>query len=100
MKKRETLGYDLIVEEEELQAQLQQIYEQAISYEDAIKQYNEVLQNAVTDSVVGGNTAKNLKLFWMETSKLQGEIGELVNMIYRLTLSYQSAIDEADSYLY
>ena len=100
MKKRETLGYDLVVEEEELQAQLQRMYEQASSYEDTMEQYLGVLQHAVVDSVTGGSTAENLKLFWAEGAKLQGEIGELVKMIYALTVNYQSAIDEADSYLY
>ena len=100
MKKRETLGYDLVVEEEELQAQLQRIYEQASSYEETIGQYVKVLKHVVTDSVVKGNTAENLKLFWAEAAKLQGEIGELIKMIYALTVNYQSAIDEADSYLY
>lgn len=100
MKKRETLGYDLVVEEEELQTQLQRMYEQASSYEDTMEQYLGVLQHAVVDSVTGGNTAENLKLFWAEAAKLQGEIGELVKMIYALTVNYQSAIDEADSYLY
>lgn len=100
MKKRETLGYDLIVNEEELQTELQRMCQRAITYEETLKQYAEILKNAVADSVVEGNIAENLKIFQMEVSNLQGEIGEIVNMIYGLTVYYQSAIDEADSYLY
>ncbi|WP_075721516.1 hypothetical protein [Roseburia sp. 499] len=100
MKKSETLGYDLIVDDEELNVELERIYQRAVKYEETLKQYVEILKNVVTNSVIEGNVAKNLKFFYIQVLTLQGEIEEIVAMIQRLTLGYESAIDEADSYLY
>lgn len=100
MKAGETLGYDLIVEEEELLTQLQRIKVQAESYEETIGQYIEMLKNTVSVSVTEGSTAQNLKAFYLETLGLKGEIQEIINMINGLTMSYQISLDEADSYLY
>lgn len=100
MKAGETLGYDLIVEEEELQAQMQRIKAQAESYEETIGNYMELLKNTVSVSVTEGSTAQNLKAFYLQAVCLKGEIQEIISMINGLTTSYQMSLDEADSYLY
>lgn len=100
MKVTEILDYDLILDEEELQTKLGQIYQRAVEYEETINKYAAIIESVVTNSVIKGNVAENLKLFQMEVSALQGEIADIAIMVYNLTQSYLYAIDDADSYLY
>lgn len=96
----ETIGYDLVVEEEELQEELEQIYARAVNYEEALKLYCKLLKEIKEDSVMEGNTAENLKAFYAEVVQLKGDITEIVEQIYKTASYYQMEIDVADSYLY
>lgn len=96
----ETIGYDLVVEEEELQEELEQIYARAVNYEEALKLYCKLLKEIKEDSVMEGNTAENLKAFYAEVVQLKGDITEIAEQIYKTASYYQMEIDAADSYLY
>ena len=97
---RETIGYDLVVEEEELQEELEQIYVRAVNYEEALEQYCRLLKEIKEDSVIEGNTAENLKIFYEEVVQLKGDITKIAEQIYKTASYYQIEIDSADSYLY
>ena len=96
----ETIGYDLVVDEEELQKELEQIAMRAVNYEEVLKLYCRLLKMVKEEGIIEGNTAENLKTFDEEIKQLKGEITEITEQIYRLSICYQAEIDAADSYLY
>lgn len=95
----ETIGYDLVIEEEELQTQMEQMLERVSRYEATLAQYDELLKAVKEDAVMEGNTAENLSVFSEALEQLKGELAEITEQIYRLWTNYQMEIDVADSYL-
>lgn len=95
----ETIGYDLVIEEEELQTQMEQMLERVSRYEATLAQYDELLKAVKEDAVMEGNTAENLSVFSEALEQLKGELAEITEQIYRLWTNYQMEIDAADSYL-
>lgn len=96
----ETIGYDLVVDEEELQAELERIVSRAVNYEEVLGLYCQLLSAVKEEAIIEGNTAENLRDFCEEVTQLKGELTEIAEQIYRLSVCYHMAIDAADSYLY
>ena len=94
------IEYDILVNEEKMQSVAKEFKKRAGTYEKELKEYQTLLSDLVSDTVMEGEAAKNLSLFERQVRKLSKEAEQITKEIVRLVEKYHKDMDEADSYIY
>ena len=96
----QSLGYDLIVDDDGIIQEAGKIVEKTEDFEQKLGELSDILSNVLDDAIMQGNTAENLMLFADEVQGLRSEAQEIAEQVRRAVENYVTYMDEADSYVY
>lgn len=96
----QSLGYDLIVDDDGIIQEAGKIVEKTEDFEQKLGELSDILSNVLDDAIMQGNTAENLMLFADEVQGLRSEAQEIAEQVRRAAENYVTSMDEADSYVY
>ena len=93
----QSLGYDLIVDDDGIIQEAGKIVEKTEDFEQKLGELSDILSNVLDDAIMQGNTAENLMLFADEVQGLRSEAQEIAEQVRRAVENYVTSMDEADS---
>ena len=96
----QSLGYDLIVDDDGIIQEAGKIVEKTEDFEQKLGELSDILSNVLDDAIMQGNTAENLMLFADEVQGLRSEAQEIAEQVRRAVENYVTSMDEADSSVY
>jgi len=96
----QSLGYDLIVDDDGIIQEAGKIVEKTEDFEQKLGELSDILSNVLDDAIMQGNTAENLMLFADEVQGLRSEAQEIAEQVRRAVENYVTSMDEADRYVY
>ena len=96
----QSLGYDLIVDDDGIIQEAGNIVEKTEDFEQKLGELSDILSNVLDDAIMQGNTAENLMLFADEVQGLRSEAQEIAEQVRRAVENYVTSMDEAVSYVY
>ena len=96
----QSLGYDLIVDDDGIIQEAGKIVEKTEDFEQKLGELSDILSNVLDDAIMQGNTAENLMLFADEVQGLRSEAQEIAEQVRTAVENYVTSMDEADCYVY
>ena len=94
------MTYDLLVNDESIQAEAQELWKKAELFEQNLGQLVTMLEGTVNDAIIEGKVATNLTRFLEEVRSLQTEAEYIASEVKQTVEGYIEEIDRADNYIY
>ncbi len=95
-----TIGYDIIVNDENVEESGLEYEGRCDSLEENIKRYIILLSKIKNEGIKSGAASENLGRFLEEVNSLKGEAEILAEEMKQCREAFLQGIDEADCYLY
>lgn len=94
------LGYDLLLNEKEIQTEVEMLAKKAEVFEKGLNDLEEVLKEMQNSAIIEGDSAKNLAVFVEEIGMLKGEADRMKEEWKSKIVAYVTAVDMADRLLF
>ncbi len=94
------IGYDIIVDDDNCNAIGNEYVNRAKKFENALDQYNALLEEILDSAVMNGALSDNLKKFKEATKVLKNEANSIAQAAQGCTRQFLTDMNSADSYLF